>query len=150
MRKDVYLFDSTALVRFAGALYGCFLVENFDSKYLIPGEGNVFVIDVESLEEIAKMEAEGKNGIYKGYTTFITNNFKVISHDKTVQALRTENAIKKYHDGFVIMFEHELFAGTFGALFHLYTVENIDPILVTYEPEVERVANELGFTTYKG
>lgn len=149
MRKDVYFFDSTALVHFAGALYGCFLVERFDSKYLIPGENNVFVTDSEAIEEISKMEADGKNGIYRGYATFIANNFKVISREKTVQALRTENAIKKYHNGFVIIFEQEKFAGTFGALLHMYTVENIDPILVTLEPEVARVAKELGFEIHK-
>lgn len=146
--SKVYLLDSTALVHYAGILYGCFLVERFEPSYLISGTENIFVTDEIALEQIKKMEQDGSNGIYKGYTTFIRNNFYVIPRKEAISSLRDENAIKKYRIGTIITFENEPFAGTFGSLFYMYKEKHIDPLLVTFEPEVKRVAKELGFFVY--
>ncbi len=148
-RKKVYFLDITAMIYYAGPLYGCFLVDTFESKYLIPGENNIFATDEQTLRELRKMEQTGKDKIYLGYGGFIERNFFVISKESSINAIKGENIIRKEFTGKPVVLETEPYAHTIGSLFYLYNDKNLNPILVTYDSETEVIAKEIGFEVYK-
>ena len=145
--KKVYFFDPTALNHLANALQGNFLDGAFGLNFLNRDENVLFVTDAESFERIQAMKTDGTNGINEDFKEFIINHFTIIPRDKAIDALNKENALKRYYIGSIIIFNDEPFAGAFGGLLYLYKEEKVEPILVTFEPEVERVAKELGFRT---
>ena len=145
-RESVYFLDIDALIHFSGRLYGSFLVEKFTSSYIIPGNDNVYVTDEATLEKLRLLEETGEKDIYSGYKAFIERNVVVIPNKMAIECFRHENVYRKWINGTVIAFESEACATVFGSLFYLYNKAGFEPVLVTYNSEMARVALELGFT----
>ena len=79
-RKVVYFVDHSAWNHFADALYGCYLAQTFQPKYLKLPENAVVYTTRQELEKLHKMEAAAvdKTAPYLGYTSFIRANCKVV------------------------------------------------------------------------
>ena len=145
-RMNVYFLDIDALIHYSGPLYGSFLVEKFVSSYIVPGDDNVYVTDEATLERLRLLEDAGESDIYSGYSAFIERNMVVIPKKMSIDCFRYENAYRKWIHGTVIAFENEACATVFGSLLYLYKKAGFEPVLVTYEDEMARVARELGFS----
>ena len=81
-KKVVYLADVTALSHYADALYGCYLAQSFQPKYMkLPDDAVVYTTNQE-LNKLCKLEAEAvdKTAPYFGYTGFIRANCKVVDN----------------------------------------------------------------------
>lgn len=134
-RKTVYFLDKSALIHYSGRLYGCFLVEKFDKKYLIPTENSFFATDEHTLNEIHTMELEQEQGIYTGYSDFIRSNFTIVSKQDSNNAYVRANT-------------NEIFAHTLASLFFLDNDE-ISLVLVTLDKKTAKAAKTRGFEIYK-
>ena len=79
-KKTVYFADVGALKHYADALYGCYLAQSFQPKYMkLPDDAVVYTTRHE-LNKLCKLEAEAvdKSAPYLGYTGFIRANCKVV------------------------------------------------------------------------
>lgn len=146
--RKIYFLDTTALVYYSGKLYGCFLVDQFDPQYLIPGENNIFVTDELTLQEISAMETSSKNEIYFGFTEFIKRNFRVISKEEYSKAMKKENYTRNGWNSKLFISEEESSVHTMESLLYLHNCENLNPILVTDNDKVEIAARNMGFEIY--
>ena len=81
-KKVVYFADFGALNHYADALYGCYLAQTFQPKYMkLPDDAVVYTTKNE-LNKLCKLEAEAldRSAPYLGYTGFIRANCKVVDN----------------------------------------------------------------------
>ncbi len=79
-KKVVYFADVSALNHYADALYGCYLAQTFQPRYMkLPDDAVVYTTRHE-LNKLCKLEAEAvdKTAPYLGYTGFIRANCRVV------------------------------------------------------------------------
>lgn len=89
----LFLFDSSALQNLAGNLYGAFLVERFDKKYLNLAEHEVPIV---LNHEISVLENHEKESFY-GYTAYVASNFEVVQTDlREGDVIERENSMLDY------------------------------------------------------
>lgn len=72
-RKTVYFMDCSAMSSYANSLYGCFLAQRFDPRYMKLENDAIFYTTQKELDKL--QEAETSQNIpgapYPGYTSFI-------------------------------------------------------------------------------
>lgn len=79
-RRVVYFADHGALNHYADALYGCYLAQSFQPKYMKLPENAVVYTTGQELKKLCKLESEAvdKTAPYLGYTSFIRASCKVV------------------------------------------------------------------------
>lgn len=144
-KVPVYFLDLEAMIHYAGPLYGSFLVEQFVGSYIVPGEDNIYITDEDTLEKLKRLEAEGAREIYPGYEAFIERNVVIIPNNIAIKHFTEENTYHKWVHGSVIAFNTDPCATVLGSLFYLEKRAKVEPLLITFDDEMARVAMELGY-----
>lgn len=90
-KETVYFMDYSAMSRYANSLYGCFLAQRFDSKYMKLESNAVFYTTHNELNKLQEAEISQNmpNSPYQGYARFIRVNVRIIP-DIPKEQLRCE------------------------------------------------------------
>lgn len=147
--KKIFFLDLSALIHFAGPLYGGFLVnDHFTSERIIPGENNIFVTDEQILRRLRVLEEKRRKKIYRGYTAFLERNLVIVSAEDAIESIKGQNILSREFSNDIILKETEPFAHVLGSLYYLYH-KNVDPILITFDTGLEKLVLEKRFEVYK-